>query len=337
VTLSSSDQYFGGRRLAPMDQLGSVVNSSQAYFLWGETKGTSNPQDTWNFATYWQDSNTGLDYANNRYYSNGYGRFMTDDPSAQNWDPSNPQSWNTYAYANGDPINNNDPSGLDVDVPITDGGDPNSCLNQSLIPWMDKNGFTVGNNLGNLFNSPTGVLGLTLYYEDTGGSTTLYSDFAQVMINRYELSRQNPTLYSQLGLPDPGAPPTIIIQGSSNAWTDGDLISGDYNNLINVLNGSVVGASSAVNAFACNQLISALSIGSQAANYLDNPATHTFVSNVSTNTYWFYNSGADPVNHSFWITKSQNVQGSTKVWTFEALVGPRRPPPRRHRRPRGRQ
>ena len=155
------------------------------------------------------------------------------------------------------------------------------------------------------------------------------------MINRYELSRQNPTLYSQLGLPDPGAPSTIIIQGSSNAWTGGDLISGDYDNLINVLNGSVVGALSAVNASACNQLISALSIGSAGANYIDNPATHTLGSNVSTNTYWFYNSGADPVNHSFWNTTSQNVQGSTKVWTFEALVGPRRPP--RRRRHRGRQ
>ena len=38
---------------------------------------------------------------------------MTDDPSANNWDPANPQSWNTYAYANGDPVNCNDPDGLD--------------------------------------------------------------------------------------------------------------------------------------------------------------------------------------------------------------------------------
>ena len=83
-TLMTSDQYFGGRRLAMLDQLGSVVQSSgsqvQSYFPWGETKGTVNPEDTWNFATYWQDSATGLDYANNRYYSNGFGRFMTPDP-----------------------------------------------------------------------------------------------------------------------------------------------------------------------------------------------------------------------------------------------------------------
>jgi RHS repeat-associated protein len=115
VTLSSSDQYFGGRRLAPMDQLGSVVNSSQSYFPWGETNGTSNPQDTWNFATYWQDSVTGLDYANNRYYSNAYGRFMTPDPSSSSQDPRAPQTWNRYPYVVGDPVNGKDPSGLDCE------------------------------------------------------------------------------------------------------------------------------------------------------------------------------------------------------------------------------
>ena len=117
VTLSSSDQYFGSRRLAPMDQLGSAVNNSQSYFPWGETKGTSNPQDTWNYATYWQDSFTGLDYANNRYYSNAYGRFMTPDPyqgtSGGPGDVNNPQSWNRFAYVTGDPVNWYDPEGLD--------------------------------------------------------------------------------------------------------------------------------------------------------------------------------------------------------------------------------
>ena len=59
-TLKTSDQYFGGRRLAMMDQFGSVVQNCgsqvQGYFPWGEPKGTVNPQDTWNFATYWPDS-----------------------------------------------------------------------------------------------------------------------------------------------------------------------------------------------------------------------------------------------------------------------------------------
>jgi RHS repeat-associated protein len=88
VTLTSSDQYFGGRRLKVMDQLGSagVYPNAPSYFPWGEARG-SNPQDTWNYATYWQDSVSGLDYANNRYYFNITGSFITPDPSISSQDP----------------------------------------------------------------------------------------------------------------------------------------------------------------------------------------------------------------------------------------------------------
>jgi RHS repeat-associated protein len=96
-----------------MDQLGSVGT----YFPWGENKGTTNPQDTWSFATYWQDSMSGLDYANNRYYSNAYGRFMTPDPYNASGGPSDPQSWNQYAYTRGDPVNRLDPAGMQ-DCPV---------------------------------------------------------------------------------------------------------------------------------------------------------------------------------------------------------------------------
>jgi RHS repeat-associated protein len=108
VTLSTSDQYFGGRRLAAIDQLGSAGT----YFPWGEDKGSTNPQNTWSYATYWRDSVSGLDYANNRYYSNAYGRFMTPDLSEAGQDPTGPQSWNKYAYVMGDPVNRLDASGL---------------------------------------------------------------------------------------------------------------------------------------------------------------------------------------------------------------------------------
>ena len=131
VTLSSSDQYFGGRRLAVMDRLGSagVFPNSASYFPWGEARG-SNPQDTWNFATYWQDSASGLDYANNRYYSNITGSFMTPDPSRSTRGPSDPQSWNRYAYTAGDPVNRNDPAGLDW---LACGEGEDGCTNEAEI------------------------------------------------------------------------------------------------------------------------------------------------------------------------------------------------------------
>jgi RHS repeat-associated protein len=122
VTLASSDQYFGGRRLAVLDQLGSAGT----YFPWGEDRGNTNPQNTWSYATYWRDSGTNLDYANNRYYSNAYGRFMTPDPYQASGGPSSPQSWNRYAYTRGDPVNRFDVSGLQDaspnDLPVAGGG-----------------------------------------------------------------------------------------------------------------------------------------------------------------------------------------------------------------------
>jgi RHS repeat-associated protein len=124
VGLATSDQYFGSRRLATMDQLGSVGN----YFPWGEDKGGTSPQDTWNFATYWRDSVSALDYANNRYYNNAYGRFMTPDPYQASANPSAPQSWNRYSYVLGDPVNANDPTGKDCTASSFSsyvyGGDP---------------------------------------------------------------------------------------------------------------------------------------------------------------------------------------------------------------------
>jgi RHS repeat-associated protein len=123
-TLMSSDQYFGGRRLAVIDQLGSVGT----YYPWGENKGSTNPQNTWGFGTYWQDSASGLDYANNRYYNNAYGRFMTPDPYMASGGPSDPQSWNRYAYTRGDPTNSNDPTGQYIcDPDYGCGGPEGAC------------------------------------------------------------------------------------------------------------------------------------------------------------------------------------------------------------------
>ena len=65
-------------------------------------------------ATYYRDSTTGLDYAQNRYYANTLARFITPDPynsGSGSGDPAHPQTWNRYAYVLGDPITFYDPSG----------------------------------------------------------------------------------------------------------------------------------------------------------------------------------------------------------------------------------
>ena len=48
-----------------------------------------------------------------RYYHRGWGRFMSADPYLASGGTADPGSWNRYAYVEGDPINSNDPRGLE--------------------------------------------------------------------------------------------------------------------------------------------------------------------------------------------------------------------------------
>ena len=59
--------------------------------------------DRTKFATYHRDE-TGLDYADQRYYSPGTARFLSVDPAGYS-DPSESASWNQYSYVQSDPIN----------------------------------------------------------------------------------------------------------------------------------------------------------------------------------------------------------------------------------------
>ena len=47
-----------------------------------------------------------------RYYASSYGRFNTADPYQASAGPSDPVSWNRYAYVGGDPVNRVDSRGL---------------------------------------------------------------------------------------------------------------------------------------------------------------------------------------------------------------------------------
>ena len=78
-----------------------------------KTKARPGPNDEVKFATYTRDSATGLDYADQRYYSSQFGRFTSPDPYQASGGPSSPKSWNRYSYTRGDPVNRLDPTGLD--------------------------------------------------------------------------------------------------------------------------------------------------------------------------------------------------------------------------------
>ena len=113
--LGTTTGYANSDAAVIKDRLGSV----QPSYAYGTDTGSgeqTSPGD--DFATYWKHSSTGFEYAMNRYYSTGYGRFLTVDPFGGSGMAVSPLSWNRYAYSSGDPVNQMDPSGLD------DIGDP---------------------------------------------------------------------------------------------------------------------------------------------------------------------------------------------------------------------
>jgi len=116
MTTLDTNLYFGSRTIVSrgvtvtLDRVGSNRAGGSRYFPYGEEQQTT-AQDRDKFATYYRDSTTGLDYAQNRYYANTLGRFMSPDPYTESAGPSDPGSWNRYAYTRGDPVNRADPSG----------------------------------------------------------------------------------------------------------------------------------------------------------------------------------------------------------------------------------
>jgi RHS repeat-associated protein len=120
---AGTNMYFGGKLMQSRgvgvvtDRLGSVRangNGEQfAYYPYGEER-TSTPDGREKWGTYTRDG-TGTDYADQRYYNVGTGRFNTPDPYQANnggpGDSAEPASWNRYTYVVGDPINYVDPTG----------------------------------------------------------------------------------------------------------------------------------------------------------------------------------------------------------------------------------
>src|SRR5687767_2611090 len=74
-------------------------------------------QDKEKFGTYYRDSVTRLDYADQRYFHHQWGRFTSPDPYKASASTTNPGSWNRYAHVTGDRVNHKDVSGLDEHLP----------------------------------------------------------------------------------------------------------------------------------------------------------------------------------------------------------------------------
>ena len=119
-SITGQNVYFGGKLIVSggvnvvTDRLGTVRANGQgesfAYYPYGEER-TSTVDKRDKFGTYFRDS-VGQDYADQRYYNAGMGRFWSVDSGAV--DATNPATWNRYGYAGGDPVNYYDPSGMNL-------------------------------------------------------------------------------------------------------------------------------------------------------------------------------------------------------------------------------
>jgi RHS repeat-associated protein len=75
------------------------------------------------FTGYEKDQETGLDFAQARYYGEGLGRFTSVDPKFESAKLDMPQSWNRYSYVINNPLAYTDPTGEDYNIEIIIGSD----------------------------------------------------------------------------------------------------------------------------------------------------------------------------------------------------------------------
>lgn len=134
-------QAQGGTSYLTQDHLGSTrvvtdgsgqVKSRLDYAPFGEklaagtggrdaAQGYVNESVKQKFTGYERDSETGLDFAQARYYSNPQGRFLSVDPESAGAYEDDPQSWNAYAYARNNPLLYTDPDGEEYVICTPDG------------------------------------------------------------------------------------------------------------------------------------------------------------------------------------------------------------------------
>jgi RHS repeat-associated protein len=109
-----STQYFLSDRLSmrmTLDTGGNVLGR-QAHLPFGEDFAETGTQEKHHFTSYERDSESGTDYALNRQYAEGIGRFGQVDPKRCGRNGDFPQDWHRYVYVRNDPADLVDPKGL---------------------------------------------------------------------------------------------------------------------------------------------------------------------------------------------------------------------------------
>ncbi len=134
ITIEPTAVNSNGTQYSTGDQLGSprvFTNSSGSvvirhdYMPYGEELGATvggrttgmgfsgtGDNNRKKFTGYQRDTESGLDYAQARYYGNTQGRFTSPDPLSGSAIIADPQTFNRYQYCRNNPVNSTDPTGM---------------------------------------------------------------------------------------------------------------------------------------------------------------------------------------------------------------------------------
>ena len=111
-----------------------------------------------------------LDFFNVRYFSSVQGRFQSVDPGNAGANPTDPQTWNAYAYVNNNPLTYTDPSGMSLWSTLWDG--TIWLLHNFIIPVSTgglSNLFGGGSSNSGPWNEQVPVAGVSGGALNTGG------------------------------------------------------------------------------------------------------------------------------------------------------------------------
>jgi RHS repeat-associated protein len=182
------------------------------------------------FATYERDNETGLDYAQARYYSSSQGRFTSPDDFLNDTSAVDPASWNLYAYVRSNPLRYTDPNGEKVYVGNVTGADREELLRRANYTYgcescvsVDSNGFLTVNTTG----LSQDVLRATQYLTDaitTNDPSKLFS--VQVTNNNPDVafgdSRRGVTTVQLPGSNSRFTAIRIRLDFADDRWVSGD-------------------------------------------------------------------------------------------------------------------